>query len=241
MDNVTQYIQGRRSMGVSDAQIRQELLTNGWQPGMVDQAFMQLSAPTSAVLPQPFSERPVAAPKKRGFSKKLIVLAVLIVLTGVTWAVMFLTQPGKKAVNTATDKATTKTEQPALKQNQSDVTQKNNVIALLTKITDYRSNHSGALPGTISVKDTHTLQLCDAQCSTGSVASITLNFDVSGVELHPYSDKLQVPNNQAIYVVPSANCNQDKTGATQSPSSLSFAMLYLVGSGNSAKQACITN
>jgi hypothetical protein len=239
--DITQYIQGRRSMGVSDAQIRQELLANGWQPAMVDQAFMQLSAPAAAVLPQPFAEQPTAAPKKRRFGKKLIILLVLMVLTGATWAIMFLTQPGKKAVNTTTNKATTKTGQSALKQNQSDVAQENNVMGLVSKLTNYRSTHNGALPGTISVKDTHTLQLCDAQCSTASAATITLDFDISGVELHSYGDKLEAPNSQAIYVVPSANCNQDKTGVVQSPSSLSFAVLYLVGSGNNAKQACVSN
>jgi hypothetical protein len=234
--DLAQYIQQRRNMGASDAQIRQELLASGWQPEALDQVFAQLSGASfsSALEPvatQPFTTEPTAGSGLQFHKKLLAVLAVVLVLF--VGAVLFWPKASQKVVN--------KTGQATLQKNQSVVAQKNDILQLAAKITDYQSNNNGSLPATVKVVDTHSLRLCDAQCSVASTATVTLDFDVSGVELHAYSSNLKVPNGQAIYIVPSATCNQTNTAATEVSSTRAFAVLYLAASSGSTQQQCVSN
>jgi hypothetical protein len=221
-------------MGVSDEQIRGELLASGWQPAMVDQVFAQLSLSVS----QPsWQAQPSAMPPKRGPNKKLVTAAaaVVVMIVLAVGAVILVPRLTHKTDKTPT---TSNPTQSAVENNQTTVKRRQAVQALAVKISEYQVNNSGVYPATIMVKDTHTVRLCDAACDDATASDASLDIDVSGVELHAYTNNLRAPNSQAIYVVPAAACNQDKTGVVQS-SSRALAFLYLVPGGKTYKQECV--
>lgn len=238
--DIGQYIQQRRSAGVADAQIRQELAVNGWSDAMLDQAFAAAATGTPGILPDPVSmpARAAAPSQPRRGAKRLVVavslLATMLVLAGAAvWLAPRLTRHASKAADTLA--------RPALKANQAATARRADILSLVGKLSDYMTANAGTMPGAIRVKDAHTLLLCSTTCDSAPATEATFGFDISGVELHPYAADLQVPNGQAIYVVPGAACNEAKSGIRQS-SSRGFAVLYSVAGGNTAaKQGCINN
>jgi hypothetical protein len=246
--DVIQYIQQRRSMGVPDAQIRQELLANGWMQPALDQAFAQLNpASTSPSLPPIGGSQSPIAPH-HGIGRKMIAIITVVILLVVGALVLsprlLHKQPvtsTKQTQQQSKPAKTTPTDKPTQQSQQAATERRNGVNDLVSKLNDYLNNNNGTMPAKIVIQDTHHMLLCDATCSTDAATKVTLGIDVSGVELHQYRADLKVPNDQAIYVVPGAACNQKKTDLTTA-SSRSIAILYQAQTGSKTfTQECVAN
>ena len=110
-EQLVNYIRENLAKGVTQDQIRQTLLTSGWQSADVDAAFLQLQSPQSANLPT----QPVNPPKS-AFNLKFLVIGFL--------AVLLLASAGGGAYlyfNKKTEPASQQTHQSLTNETQNDI------------------------------------------------------------------------------------------------------------------------
>lgn len=243
MDNqaAIEYIRQCFASGMDEPAIRQQLAASGWPQTAIDQAFWQYNG-IAPLEPEDEAAPVVQNHRPSKIRRAFIALLVLVVLVGGGLAVwVALTQSSNKTQQSAT----TKTAQPATKQTQkapAKPTQKDDVLTLSSKVKEFLGKNNSIPPSTLGQPQGKTLQLCASTCDTNAVTVTFKLYEASNVQIHDYTQGLQVPNDQSIYMVPGASCLADGSGigSQSSGSQPTMVFLYATTNGDAFTQHCVS-
>jgi hypothetical protein len=241
MDNQSQqiitYIQQHVSQGISEADVRNHLLSSGWPQSAVDQAFIDYHAA------QPTQAQPSVSMGSQTVSKrhkppivKIIGGGILLVIIIIVLIVALKPSSTKKVVvNLA---------KPAEQIQAQDTSQKNDVAMIASGIAQYISNNTGALPTATATDPTaNTLDICGTSCTGTSKETVTLNYfknTPAAVSFHAYSSTLTAPDTATAYIVNNATCNSSNTAIGTTTTSPDVAILYEQKTGSGTQQQCLS-
>jgi len=243
-NQTTDYIHQQLSQGYSEAAIRQALVQSGWQPAQVDQAFAQYYAlgGTPAMQPgaQPAGQARAASKSNKPFILALAVFACLLILVVVIAVVVAATH--KKSPDQSTASPVTAGSNSYL-QRQADLTsEKNDASALAAAIDEFIANNNGSVPQSIVPGSAaNTWDVCAAACTTGYKSTATLNYFKNApqaVQIKPFKSGLKAPDENTVYVVPAAKCQNDTT-AVAADSTREFALLFASAEPSGLNQLCV--
>lgn len=133
------------------------------------------------------------------------------------------------------NKTTSKTGQPELSFEARQLTD----VALVGGAVGQYAEANDALPTRLSVAPGGSLILCGATCSISYEVGGLSVYQASDIRLMEYASGLTVPNQNFMYLVPSATCSSGGQLGTQNPSARSMVILYDTVSGSSTAPRCI--
>jgi hypothetical protein len=225
MDNQSQqiitYIQQHVSQGISEADVRNHLLSSGWPQSAVDQAFIDYHAA------QPTQAQPIVKIIGGGILLVIIIIVLIVAL-----------KPS------STKKVVVNLAKPAEQIQAQDTSQKNDVAMIASGIAQYISNNTGALPTATATDPTaNTLDICGTSCTGTSKETVTLNYfknTPAAVSFHAYSSTLTAPDTATAYIVNNATCNSSNTAIGTTTTSPDVAILYEQKTGSGTQQQCLS-
>jgi hypothetical protein len=257
MDNRTQqlaqYIQQQMQQGRNDGVIRNQLQQGGWKEEMIDDAFQLLQAPlvdpqadTSQQLP---AYAPTAPPKKRNPLKLiLIILVALVLVVGIGIVLVVALSNSSLKKNAAVTQQKDSAAVQKAKGNTDNNRRLNDIAAISVGITDYTNQNLGSAPQRTGTGDKpEMLKICGEACGSGANVTTTLAFyKAADVWIKTYSADLAKPDIKSVFIVPSAVCNEDRSGlatpsssdGSQQASSRSIALLYSLQSDSNSTEQC---
>jgi hypothetical protein len=225
------YIREQLAAGHTEANLRAHFVQYGWAEAAVDEAFKHYHKNMKS------AERRSAAKKlRRGGKQKLVKWTkrrqVKLVLTGLAVIVLVIvthtviTRPHKPAPVAAA---------PLTYQQKQNIDV--NTIAGAVGQYAYANN---VLPTRLSV-GSGTLIMCDTTCdpTTSQISPLSV-YKPTDVKIEPYVAGLTVPDDQTVYLVPLAKCQNQTSLGTPSLNQRSMVLLYASSSGSSISQRCVT-
>jgi hypothetical protein len=236
---ITDYIRQHISQGLSEADVRTHLLSNGWSQEAVTQAFNQYHSGAAVPPPMP-AHQPANSyaptPQHKKSKAKVAGIIGLVVVVGIIILIAHLLTSPKTLDKLAT---------PTLQRNAANTSQKNDVAMVDSAVSNYVSSHNGVLPTTTVTDSTAgTLGICGADCTGSDKVTVTLSYfknTPTAVQFHSYATNLTVPDSNTLYIVDNAACKSDNSGiGTQTSSgNVSAAFLYAYSSGSGIVQQCL--
>ena len=166
-----------------------------------------------------------------------IVILVFVIALGLVF--LFLASP--KGNETLGELA-----KPALDRNQQNTLRKNDAAKLAGVLATYISQHQSSFPQTTSAVNATTIAVCGADCTEANKLTVSLDIypnTTERVSFRQYNADLVVPDLQTMYIIPNANCKDDKTGvgiSTVGQKYLSIVVLYAIQEDSNVKQQCLS-
>jgi cytoskeletal protein RodZ len=128
-------------------------------------------------------------------------------------------------------------------QNADNTNRKNDVSVIAATVADYIDNNEGVLPQSAGPdQKAKVLDICGSSCNSGDVEAtgLALSFyNSSSVTFQTYSATLAVPNDQTVYIVDGADCNNSNTHISTSQNGQSVAILYALQDGSNSQPQCM--
>ena len=136
---------------------------------------------------------------------------------------------------------------PALQMNSRNAGRKNDVSAIAAAINQYKTQHNGLSPSTVSAgSSVETVEICGVDCSSGQETArlgLYTNPNITGrsanLSFHNYEANLVAPDPNNAYIVNDAACVNNAIAPAESGTE-SAVIIYALESGNdSVQQQCL--
>jgi cytoskeletal protein RodZ len=174
----------------------------------------------------------------------IIFLTVIGIVAEIVVKQPFSKSPKASSASAGSRTVTSNNPSPSIPTQDSDNTdRKSDASAIAATVANYIDDNEGVLPqSTGQDQKSDVLDICGTSCSSGDVEATGQALSIykpANVSFRNYSATLAVPDDQTVYIVDGAGCNNDGSHISANQNSRSVAILFALQDGPDIQPQCV--